>query len=66
MSECGWIDCCPVDGLNNRIKELEKELEANQETVHLLIDRWNGEAGEWLGADDCAYELKQALKDGDE
>jgi len=51
-------DGCPVC----RIEELEAQLAANKETVRLLIDRWNGEAGEWLGSDDCAYELQQALE----
>ena len=46
--------------------KLEAQLAANKETIRLLIDRWNGEAGEWLGSDDCAYELQQALEKDDD
>lgn len=53
------LDDCPYC----RIRELEAQLSANKETVRLLIDRWNEETGEWLDADDCAYELKQALEE---
>ena len=40
-----------------RVEELEKQLNA----VRKLPDRWNGEVGEYLGADDCAEELLEAL-----
>jgi len=32
MSECGYIDCCPVPEKDKRIKELEVELLASKAT----------------------------------
>ena len=45
-----------------RLDEAEATIKAARE----LIDRWNGEDGEYLGADDCADELLKLLEKANE
>lgn len=47
-----WFEKCIL--LRDRIKALETQAEA-------LIAKWEGEDGEYLGADDCADQLRTAF-----
>jgi len=58
----GFASSVSSDKAHIRIKQLEAQLAAVRE----LPDRWNGEDGEYLGADDCAYELQQAIGEDNE
>jgi len=41
MSECGYIDCCPVPDKNKRIEELEAQVsKANKRADKAAADGW--------------------------